>query len=413
MNKKSLTELRDQLRTMQDEMDRLTDAGMRMADDPASTVEAMDKHRNQVKALRGRMQIVRDQIADLEENPPAKEKSRAGSKQARTLSEMRASNEYHRAFADAMRTGLNPAKNCPSDNMRVLYDALTISGGTTPGEDGGFLVPEDGDTTIRELMRDMGDIADLFEEENVSANSGWRVRDVAPEKGFSQLTGEAVEDAVAEDDQPGFVRMNFTIDTFGLNLPISRELLQDEDANLLAYIYRWLAKKLVITRSGMLLGAGMLGDLESQTITAATDYDVIKAIKKILNVDLDPMLSPQASMITNQDGYNYLDSLADLNGRPLLQPDLASGEMKVFGKRAIRVLPNRLLKTESNAAPLYVGAFKQYGTLFSRMPMEVASTDVGGNAWRSNSVEVRAIARMGVKSFDTEAAVKKLLTLPE
>lgn len=408
---KSLTQLRDQLRTMQDEMNRLTDAGMRMVDDPNATSDAMQKHRTQVQALRDRMQIVRDQIADVEEHPPVDEQKKGAHTENRTLSEMRNSNEYHRAFANAVRMGLSPNKSCPNDSMRILYDALTISGGSTPGEDGGFLVPEDGDTTIREMMREMGDASDLFEEENVSTNSGWRVRDVAPEKGFTQLTGEAAEDAVAEDDQPEFVRVDFKLDTYGLNLPISRELLQDEDANLEAYVYRWLAKKLVITRCGLLLGNTMLGSLSSEAITAADDYAVVAAIKKVLNVDLDPMISRSASIITNQDGYNYLDTLADLQGRPLLQPDVTSGEVKIFGNRAIRVLPNRLLKSEEGGAPLFVGAFKQFGTMFTRMPMEVASTDVGGRAWRSNSVEVRAIARMGVKAFDTEAAVKRVLKL--
>lgn len=404
----NITELREKLRNMQNELKTLTTKAMQAADDPKATEEDLTACRNAVKAHKARMDVVRDAISDLEGDAS---KKAPAEKENKTLSAMRKSNEYHRAFADAMRTGLSPNRACPADSMQVLYDALTISGGSTPGEDGGFLVPEDGDTAIREMMREMGDIAPMFNEENVSTNRGWRVKDTAPEAGFSKLTGEAAENAVPEDDQPEFARVDFTLDTFGLNLPVSRELMQDEDANLLSYIYRWMAKKLTITRNGLLLAH--LKGLSGSAITSAADYDVIRGVKKLLNVSLDPMLSADASLITNQDGFNYLDTLADENGRPLLQPDMQSGKWTVFGGREVKVLPNRLLKTESKAAPLYVGNFKQFATLFTRMPMEVASTDVGGNAWRSNSVEIRAIARMGSKVFDSEAAVKATLTIPD
>ena len=403
---KSMTELREQLRTMQDEMNTLTDQGMRMAEDETATRDALDKHRAKVSALEGRMQLVRDEIA-RREGAPEDPKAPENKQDNKTLSEMRKSNEYARAFVGALNMGLTPQRACPSDSMRVLYDALTISGGSTPGEDGGFLVPEDVDRQIRELLRDMGDIADLFGEEAVSANSGWRVKDTAPTTGFTALSGEAVENSVHEDDQPEFARVPFTLQTYGLNIPMSREFFQDEVANVLSYISSWLGKKLVITRSGLLLGK--LNTIESQDITAGTDYDAIAAVKKILNVALDPMLSSMASFITNQDGFNYLDTLSDLQGRPLLQPDVKSGEIKLFGARRIRVLSNDVLASQMSKAPLYVGAFNQFATLFTRMPMEIAATDVGGRAWRSNSVEVRAITRMGSTIFDEKAAVRRML----
>ena len=402
---KNLTELREQLRDMQDELKRLTNAAMMAADDNNATAEDLDKHRNAVKAQKTRIDMVRDAIADLEgaqqKKAPAENKS---------LKAMRASNEYRHAFAESIRMGLSPNRSCPSDNLRVLYDALTIGGGSTPGEDGGFLVPEDGDTQIRELMRSMGDLSSVFNEENVSTNSGWRNCDVAPEKGFTKLSGEATENAVPEDDQPEFVRKDFTLDTYGLNIPISRELMQDEDANLLAYLYRWFAKKLVITRNGLLLNN--LSTLSASVLSGDTDAAIIKGIKKLLNVTLDPMLSVDAALITNQDGFNAMDCLMDEMGRPMLQPDMKSGDWTVFGGRKVLVVPNRMLKTAGNQAPLYVGNFKQYATLFSRMPLEIASTDVGGKAWRSNSVEVRAIARMTSKVFDAEAACAAKLTIP-
>ena len=44
-----------------------------------------------------------------------------------------------------------------------------------------------------------------------------------------------------------------------------------------------------------------------------------------------------------------------------------------------------------------------------RVPLRTAPglTDIGGNAFRTNSIEVRGISRMAVSTFDTSAAVRK------
>ena len=50
---------------------------------------------------------------------------------------------------------------------------------------------------------------------------------------------------------------------------------------------------------------------------------------------------------------------------------------------------------------MYIGDFKQYATLFTRQPLELRSTDIGGNAWKTNSIEFRAITRLGASVFDS------------
>lgn len=107
-----------------------------------------------------------------------------------SLRPMLKSNEYARAFADAVRSGARPGRPMQSEKHKVLYDAMTIAGGDPAGEDGGFLVPEDIDNTILERRRAMSPLADLFNVETTSANSGWRVMDNAPTEGMTALTSE-------------------------------------------------------------------------------------------------------------------------------------------------------------------------------------------------------------------------------
>ena len=100
--------------------------------------------------------------------------------ESRSLREMRASNEYARAFAYALKNGINRRNGRGNEKVRVLFDALTEGGGDPAGEDGGFLVPVDIDNQIREIKRQLNPLSDLFNVENVTAPTGWRVIDTAP-----------------------------------------------------------------------------------------------------------------------------------------------------------------------------------------------------------------------------------------
>lgn len=115
--------------------------------------------------------------------------------------------------------------------------------------------------------------------------------------------------------------------------------------------------------------------------------------------------------MTNQDGFNALDQLVDGHKRPLLQPDPTGSTGKLLFGRGITVVSNGILKTATSKAPIYFGDFTQYATLFRRQPLEIASTDIGGNAWKTNSTEVRAITRLDAQVFDTEAAAAVSLTI--
>ena len=112
-------------------------------------------------------------------------------------------------------------------------------------------------------------------------------------------------------------------------------------------------------------------------------------------------------MITNQSGLALLDGLEDLNGRPLLQPDVVkptdfrisgtSGDIRcrcAAGKRRIDQVSDSISATLSPTRHL-----------FRRKAIEVAGTDVGGDAWRKYGYEVRAITRLDAVTFDS-AAVK-------
>ena len=63
--------------------------------------------------------------------------------------------------------------------------------------------------------------------------------------------------------------------------------------------------------------------------------------------------------------------------------------------------------TSSNTSyvPIYVGDFKSFATLYLRQGTRIRSTDIGGDAWDTDTTEVRCTCRMDCKETDS-AAVK-------
>ena len=89
----------------------------------------------------------------------------------------------------------------------------------------------------------------------------------------------------------------------------------------------------------------MIEKLAKQAIKSLDD------IKDVLNVKLDPAISPNAILLTNQDGFNYLDKLKDKDGKYILQPDPTQPNRKLFnGSNPVVVISNRFLKQKLKSA---------------------------------------------------------------
>lgn len=406
----NLEQINDAIRTKGEKVTDLSAKLALAATQPSPDLKEVGRLQDELQKENSALQALKlsaasmtgEQSGKLSQQPAARTPQ-----EERSLKAILKSNEYARAYATALRRGLTRDTGRGMEELHPLYDALTIGGGDPVGTDGGFLVPEDIDHSIRELMRTLNPLRAYFDAESVNTNSGWRVKDNAPTQGFTQVNEMAT---VPSDDQPSFATVSFVLSKFGLILPVSNELAADEVANLFAYISRWAGKKLVITENTLLLSA--LSSLASSAISITAGAEVA-GIKKILNVTLDPAISARSVLITNQDGFNVLDNMEDLNGRPLLQDDPTQPTRKMLKGRPIAVVTNSVIPSTTvgtgndavTTAPLYVGDGKQFATLFERSPMETLSTRIGGNAFTNDCTNIRFIKRMGVSKFDEGAMV--------
>ena len=265
------------------------------------------------------------------------------------------------------------------------------------GENGGNLVPEDVKTAINEYRRSFVSLKDYVDVRSVVVPSGSEVYEKT-----SQLTGLTNITELGEIQEMNaevFERINYKVKDFGGILPVSRFLLQDSPENLLAYLGKWFMKKQIVTENKEIIAV-----LKTLTKKAITKVD---EIKEAFNVTLDPIFLDNTKVLTNQDGFNVLDSLKDKNGNYLLQPVLNDPTKRLLLGKEVIVLPNTHLPNETaNKFPLYIGDLEEAVRVYELNELEIKSTDVGGKSFTRNSYDTRLITRFDVKAIDKEAVVK-------
>ncbi|MED2761607.1 phage major capsid protein [Bacillus thuringiensis] len=267
------------------------------------------------------------------------------------------------------------------------------------GKDGGYIVPEDITTTINQLKQTVDNLEKYVNVQPVSTNKGARTLEKrAASTPFAPLSEYGKPNAMQEIASPEFDRLSYAIEDYAGFLPVPNDLLDDTDQALEEYLRQWIAKKSIATRNYLILQ-----ELNKLTKVDFKDY---KGIKTALNVTLDPAFAAGANIFTNQDGFNYLDQLEDKNGRPLLQPDPTNPTRSLLSGKPVITLSNKTIATDKDGkAPFIVGNLKEAIILWDRKQLSIDMTTEGGNAWRTNTSEFRAIEREDVTPWDTEAVV--------
>ncbi len=357
-----------------------------------------DKGMEAVRALR-------KQIAMLEELEAEEKRDIVPAGEARDRKALEA--QYTQAVLKAIRRA--PLSADDREVVRAYQREVLAQmheGGVpaAPGGDVGIIVPVDVQTRINEIMRTLNDLSAFVRMETVNTLSGSRV--LERDEAMTPLQVVAEYGPIQEMDKPQFDLVEYTLVKRAGYLPLTSELIADTDQNILQYVADWIARKVVVTRNTLITQA--VAGLQQVPLA---DLDEIKSV---LNVDLDPAISATASVLTNQDGYHWLDTQVDGNGRYLLQDDVTQPGRKLLFGRPVWVVANRYLQSTpapDATAPIVIGNGKQLAVLFTRGRYELASTREGGDAWRRDATEMRVISRDDLQLWDTAAAVHGRLTI--
>ncbi len=327
------------------------------------------------------------------------------------MDKVRGTEKYANAWLEAVRKGIPVEKGVGIESLAPLYEAesamkaLTIGGGSPAGADGGFLVPLDFDIRVREQEKDYVDLSALVTVEHVNVDSGWRVMDKTGTR--TKLPKIAEMGKINEGQKPSFNQIKFNCEKYGDKLIVSNELLADA-AGLIRYLADWWAPKFIMTKNDLILT--LLNKVTFAAIAGTTAADQIKELTHMINTGLNTAHAKRAAILTNSFGYDVMDGWTDTTGRPMLVPDLKGGDFNRFKARPVHyadtdIVPD-VTETEAKYNPIYVGDFKAYCAMFIRNGVRIKSTDIGGNAWDTDSTEIRCTCRMDCQQVD-EAAVKR------
>lgn len=298
------------------------------------------------------------------------------------------------------------------DAVKAFADAVRsrfkdLNEGTAA--DGGYTVPEDISTMVNKYKEERFSLASLIDHETVSTLSGRRTyKQRAQYTGFSQV-GEGGK--IGKTGAPKFSIIEYAIKKFAGYMPATNELLEDSDAAITSVMTEWLGEEAIATENAQVLAA-----INKKAAVALTG---MKDIKKAINVTL-AAFAGSVRIVTNSDGLNYLDTLEDKNGRPLLSPDPVK-PMELYltvGVRCIpvTVVPNHILPTgEGNKIPFIMGDLREYVKQFDRKKLTLMTSNVAAvgdlNAYEEDLTLIRAIMRADWVVKDEAAIVRGELTV--
>lgn len=276
------------------------------------------------------------------------------------------------------------------------FDAISSDATVDTNGDGGFglTIPEDIQTAIHELVRQMATLQNYVNVESVGTNKGSRVyeneNDIEPMAKMDE--GATIPGA----DVAKLHLIKYLISDYGAMYTLTNDLLNDTAEALLSYLNVQIAKKDAVTRNKAILDV-MDAAPKKPTIAKFDD------IKDLSNNTLDPAIEATSIFITNQSGYNILSKAKDAEGRYLLQPDVTQpGRYQIDGHLVVRIA-DRWLPDVSGSHPLYFGDFKQAITLFDRQDMQIMASNIAAGAFETNTYKVRVIDRFDVQATDKGA----------
>lgn len=348
--------------------------------------------KEELKQMQNKFNLMCDLFDDEEERRRNEIKNGGGT----TVTEPEDKKDSVKAFTNVLKAVVNGQPVAEKD-LEVI-DAM--SEGSDP--DGGLTVPKDIGTKIKELRRSFDALETLVNVEHVTTETGSRVIEKEADSTPFDNVDEAAE--FGEVSTPQFEKIDYKVKKKGGILTITRELLQDTAENIMAYLNNWIAKKSKATRNALILKA-VKENAEQHKVESIDD------LKDIFNTVIDPAIAVSSCIVTNQDGYNWIDKLKDKDGRYIIQPNpLNKTEGLLFGKYAIKVVSNKTLKSNYPATggygiPIICGDLKEFVTIFDREQLAIDINDRAGAYWKRDETAIKVRERLDIKVVDKAAAV--------
>lgn len=273
--------------------------------------------------------------------------------------------------------------------------ALISGESATAGEN--YLVPEDVRAEIIKLRKTYISAKPLVSVVQTTSLAGSFNFEAGAAAGLIEFEDG---DTISEDSDISFAAKKFAIKWFGKIIPVSRILQGAEKAGLLSYIDDWFVKNAILSENAKIF-ATLKAGYNAGTPKAVAGW---KALKKSINVDLDPACKIDGVIITNQSGFAALDEEEDNEGKPVLQPNPAHPTQKLFQGLTVHVFPDaQLPNIDGTHFPMIYGSTKAGCKFIEHQALEFAASEHAG--FTKNQNVLRVIEGFDVMSADTTAYI--------
>ena len=281
-------------------------------------------------------------------------------------------------------------KACMGTKLTDTENSLLVqTPGTSTGNGEGYLLPQDIKTLIQKKIRQYKSFREVLGYIPTTALTG-----SFPVENFETLSG--LVDFTDGTDGTDTTDIKFTNVSFALKekaafIKLSNTLLKMTDNALINYVADCFAKKAVITENTMAIETLK----KNKSAKALNGW---QGLKSSTNVDLDPGVLYGMCYVTNQDGFDYLDSAVDANGRPILQPMPGESTKKTFNGYPVHVFSNAMLPTAETKAPIFYGNLEEAVKFVDNDDYAFATSEHAG--FMSNTTIARVIEHVDVVQVD-------------
>lgn len=357
----------------------------------AGKIEDAAKAKDELKEL----QVQFDLLYDLESDKVDDMQQKAAAGTAKKVADQ--AKQIVGAFVNAIKAAVGKGDLSAED--KEILNSMNEG----KDEDGGLTVPKDIRTAVKELRRSDDALENLVNVERVTTLSGSRVIERYADQTPFDNVDEAAE--FPEVSTPQFEKIDYKVKKKGGILKVTQELLSDSDENIIGYIKRWIAKKAKATRNFMIVAK-----IREITKDAEVPVEGMDDLKRIFNILLDPAIAISAGVVTNQDGYNWLDTLKDKDGKYVMQPDPTKPTSKLlFGKYPVKKVGNKTMPSTAveggYKVPIVCGELKEAITIFDRETLTIDISSTAGKLWETDQTGIKVRERLDIQSVDEEAII--------
>lgn len=267
-----------------------------------------------------------------------------------------------------------------------------------PGDANGgeYLVPFEQIQKINEIKKTLIPLKDKCEVIPVKLPKG------------SMPTMSATDDALKTSKEMSeispsdilFGEIEYAVESYSDLIFVSNQFFNDTTYDITGIINKNFARKAVNAENAKII--------EVLNKCTAIEGKTVKMINSALNTKLDPSIKTIAEIITDQDGFDYLDGLEDKIGRPLLKDSLAMPGSKEYDGKVITTMRNGSITKAPGTLVFYVGSVEEAVAFFDREEMTIAlSNDF---AFNKRAKTFLVDERFDVQPKDVNGVIKVTIT---